>query len=83
MLEEENISALDEEEKVRTSDLNLRLCNPDQSSLTFLDAFTGKPLHDDIISFALPMVAPYMAVRSYKHKAKVINGTDKVGKGEV
>ena len=91
-MEEENILALDDDEKVclcvsmflsyclATSIATLHLPSP-QDSLTYLDALTGIPHPEDLVQFALAVCAPYSAVRQYKFKAKLVPGTGKKGKG--
>jgi hypothetical protein len=32
----------------------------------FLDTLTGKPLDDDVVHFAVPVIAPFASVMSYK-----------------
>ena len=51
--DEDDIAKLLEEEGFMT-DVNL------------LDGLTGKPTSDDLIHFAIPVVAPFSAVRDYK-----------------
>lgn len=65
LLEEENITVLDEEEA---------------TSLTFIDALTGQPNEHDILTYAVPVCAPYAAVTNFKYKVKLTPGTLKKGK---
>eukprot|EP00040_Diaphanoeca_grandis_P016512 m.85228 g.85228 ORF g.85228 m.85228 type:complete len:125 (-) comp25849_c1_seq1:239-613(-) len=51
-----------------------------KDGLTFLDALTGKPQEDDVLSFALPVCAPMSALLTYKYRVKMIPGTTKKGK---
>ncbi|GMF19489.1 unnamed protein product [Phytophthora lilii] len=46
----------------------------------FFDAFTGEPLADDIVLFAMPMCAPYASLTKYKYKVKLTPGSQKKGK---
>lgn len=46
----------------------------------FFDAFTGAPLPNDIVLFALPMCAPYSSLGKYKYKVKITPGSQKKGK---
>jgi len=49
-------------------------------SADFFDAFTGEPLPDDIVLFAMPMCAPYASLTKYKYKVKLTPGSQKKGK---
>ncbi|KAF2717098.1 hypothetical protein K431DRAFT_277622 [Polychaeton citri CBS 116435] len=62
---EEGVEALDEEES---------------SSLTQLDAFVGTPLPGDEILEAIPICAPWDALRKAKYKVKMQPGQQKKGK---
>ncbi|EGZ21769.1 hypothetical protein PHYSODRAFT_557667 [Phytophthora sojae] len=46
----------------------------------FFDAFTGEPLADDIVLFAMPMCAPYASLIKFKYKVKLTPGSQKKGK---
>ncbi|RLN49215.1 hypothetical protein BBJ28_00006339 [Nothophytophthora sp. Chile5] len=46
----------------------------------FFDAFTGTPLPDDLVLFAMPMCAPYASLTKYKYKVKLTPGSQKKGK---
>ncbi|KAF4321106.1 hypothetical protein BBO99_00004034 [Phytophthora kernoviae] len=46
----------------------------------FFDAFTGEPLPNDIVLFAMPMCAPYASLTKYKYKVKLTPGSQKKGK---
>lgn len=65
IMEEENITKLNEEEK---------------DKLTELDSLTGVPLPDDILLFAVPICAPYSVLSKDKFKIKLIPGSQKRGK---
>uniref|UniRef100_A0A1D2A0E9 Nuclear export mediator factor NEMF n=1 Tax=Auxenochlorella protothecoides TaxID=3075 RepID=A0A1D2A0E9_AUXPR len=65
LLQEENIQLLDEEDRLR---------------LTDLDALTGLPRPDDVLLYALPVCAPYQVLTSYKFKVKMVPGPQKKGK---
>ncbi|XP_051578777.1 ribosome quality control complex subunit NEMF-like isoform X1 [Myxocyprinus asiaticus] len=45
-----------------------------------LDSLTGVPHTDDVLMFAVPVCAPYMALSNYKFKVKLTPGTQKKGK---
>ncbi|KZC06563.1 Nuclear export mediator factor NEMF like protein [Dufourea novaeangliae] len=45
-----------------------------------LDQLTGKPVTEDELLFAIPVVAPYNTVLNYKFKVKLTPGTGKRGK---
>uniref|UniRef100_A0A8C2JSI6 Ribosome quality control complex subunit NEMF n=1 Tax=Cyprinus carpio TaxID=7962 RepID=A0A8C2JSI6_CYPCA len=45
-----------------------------------LDSLTGLPHLDDVLMFAVPVCAPYMALSNYKYKVKLTPGTQKKGK---
>jgi hypothetical protein len=49
------------------------------SDLSILDELTGKPLSDDILVCAIPMCAPYAAVKDFKFKVKLTPGSTKTG----
>ncbi|KAH0534552.1 hypothetical protein KQX54_005197 [Cotesia glomerata] len=48
--------------------------------LDMLDQFTGKPVDEDELLFAVPVIAPYSTVVNYKFKIKLMPGTGKRGK---
>ncbi|XP_073683210.1 ribosome quality control complex subunit NEMF [Garra rufa] len=45
-----------------------------------LDSLTGLPHPDDVLMFAVPVCAPYMALSNYKYKVKLTPGAQKKGK---
>ncbi|XP_033356779.1 nuclear export mediator factor NEMF homolog isoform X1 [Bombus vosnesenskii] len=45
-----------------------------------LDQLTGKPVSEDELLFAVPVIAPYNTVLNYKFKVKLTPGTGKRGK---
>ncbi|XP_076284516.1 nuclear export mediator factor NEMF homolog Clbn [Lasioglossum baleicum] len=45
-----------------------------------LDQLTGKPISEDELLFAVPVVAPYNTLLNYKFKVKLTPGTGKRGK---
>ena len=49
--------------------------------MTYLDALTGALFDSDVLSFAIPVCAPYSALSAYKYKVKLVPGTGKRGKG--
>ncbi|KAK0082328.1 hypothetical protein PV325_010669 [Microctonus aethiopoides] len=48
--------------------------------IDMLDHLTGKPLDEDELLFAVPVVAPYSTILNYKFKVKLMPGTGKRGK---
>ena len=59
----------------------MELLDPDdKDKLTQLDSLTGTPKQDDVLLFAVPVCAPYSALQGYKHKLKLIPGTQRKGK---
>ncbi|XP_006611464.1 nuclear export mediator factor NEMF homolog isoform X1 [Apis dorsata] len=48
--------------------------------IDMLDQLTGKPVTEDELLFAIPVVAPYNTVLNYKFKVKLTPGTGKRGK---
>uniref|UniRef100_A0A8C2Q1U5 Ribosome quality control complex subunit NEMF n=1 Tax=Cyprinus carpio TaxID=7962 RepID=A0A8C2Q1U5_CYPCA len=52
--------------------------DPDGENI--LDSLTGLPHLDDVLMFAVPVCAPYMALSNYKYKVKLTPGTQKKGK---
>jgi hypothetical protein len=46
-----------------------------------LASFTGKPVPEDILLYAMPICAPYDVLRDYKFKVKVLPGGGKKGQG--
>ncbi|KAI8884094.1 hypothetical protein K501DRAFT_294252 [Backusella circina FSU 941] len=65
MLKEENITMLEADEI---------------ANLSALDSLTPNPLAEDIIHFAIPVCAPYVALQKYKYKVKLTPGSLKRGK---
>ena len=51
-----------------------------RTSLLELHALTGIPRSDDVLSWAVPVCAPYAALASFKFKAKVTPGSTKKGR---
>lgn len=48
--------------------------------IDMLDQLTGKPIDEDELLFAVPVIAPYSTVLNYKFKVKLMPGTGKRGK---
>lgn len=46
----------------------------------FFDAFTGAPLPNDLVLYAVPMCAPYASLQKFKYKVKLLPGAQKKGK---
>jgi hypothetical protein len=65
LMEEENIQYMDED---------------DLKKLSEIDTLTGQPRDDDIILFAIPVCAPYISLKNYKYKVKLVPGNMKRGK---
>ncbi len=45
-----------------------------------ISKFTGKPLPEDVILYALPVCAPYQVLAQYKYRVKLTPGSTKRGK---
>jgi len=71
--EEEEIKQLLEEE-------NSTKAVEDQKDITNIDSLTGIPREEDILHFAIPVVAPYSVFNNYKYKVKLTPGHLKRGK---
>lgn len=73
--EQEEIAAIMEEENIKVlDDAVMQQINME------LDSLTGQPLEDDIITFAIPVCAPYSTLKNYKYKVKLVPGTQRRGK---
>ncbi|XP_051159476.1 ribosome quality control complex subunit NEMF homolog [Leptopilina boulardi] len=48
--------------------------------IDMLDQLTGKPVEEDELLFAVPIIAPYNTLTNYKFKVKLTPGTGKRGK---
>ena len=69
LLEDENVQLLEESERVCRSCLCLYytlFLYAFQEQLSILDSFTGSPLPDDILLYAIPVCGPYSAMQNYK-----------------
>ncbi|XP_055586216.1 ribosome quality control complex subunit NEMF homolog [Uranotaenia lowii] len=53
---------------------------PAAADVDMLDSLTGHPVEEDELLFAIPVVAPYQSLHSYKFKVKLTPGTGKRGK---
>ena len=53
---------------------------PENTDVTEIDKLTGNPKANDQLLFAIPMLAPYNTINSYKFKAKIMPGTLKRGR---
>jgi len=49
-------------------------------STDLLGTLTGKPTAEDILHYAIPVIAPFNSVRDYKYHIKMTPGTGKKGK---
>ena len=56
------------------------LAAADAERVSKVDWFTGAPFHSDVLTFAVPVVAPYAALQSYRYKVKLTPGSQKKGK---
>jgi len=74
LLKEEKLELLTDEQKGKMDEMS------GQMSGVNLSALTGKPLANDILLYAIPVCAPYEALKDYKFKVKLVPGGDKKGK---
>ena len=65
---------LQEEETIPQEEQN------DNELVHILNSFTGNPLPNDTLLFAIPVCAPYSTLKNYKYKVKLTPGTLKKGK---
>jgi hypothetical protein len=70
--EEKDIAQIMKEE-----DINLV---PENQDISEIDKLTGIPHRNDALLFAIPMLAPYSTIQSYKYKVKITPGTQKRGR---
>ncbi|KAF3778096.1 Nuclear export mediator factor NEMF-like protein [Nymphaea thermarum] len=75
----EKYSEQDEEERIIRMAL-LAETTEEKEKLNDLDYFTGCPLANDVLLYAVPVCGPYSAVQSYKYRVKITPGTAKRGK---
>lgn len=61
---------------MKDEDINVQTENTDVSEI---DKLTGNPKATDELLFAVPMLAPYSTINSYKFKVKILPGTQKRG----
>ena len=52
----------------------------DAARVARVDWFTGSPLQSDAVEYAIPVVAPYTTLQSYRYKVKLTPGSQKKGK---
>lgn len=52
----------------------------DAEETKMLNSLTWRPLDDDVLLFALVVVAPYQTMHNFKYKVKLTPGTGKRGK---
>ena len=52
----------------------------DRHQLRELDSLTGCPTPEDVLLYALPMAAPYVALQGYKLRVKITPGSQRKGK---
>ena len=55
---------------------------PENTDVTEIDKLTGNPKQGDIHLFAIPMLAPYSTINTFKFKSKVLPGTLKRGRAQ-
>ncbi|XP_067222943.1 ribosome quality control complex subunit NEMF-like isoform X2 [Chanodichthys erythropterus] len=72
----EDADAAEDPDAKETEDVD----NPAAEDCSILDSLTGLPHPDDVLMFAVPVCAPYMALSNYKYKVKLTPGTQKKGK---
>jgi hypothetical protein len=48
---------------------------PESSDISEIDKLTGVPTKKDIVTFAVPMLAPYSTIQNFKYKVKITPGT--------
>jgi hypothetical protein len=53
---------------------------PESQDVSEIDKLTGIPTRKDVLQFAIPMLAPYSTIQSYKYKVKITPGTQKRGR---
>jgi len=61
---------------IKEEDINLV---PETVDVSEIDKLTGNPKPTDELLFAVPMLAPYSTINTYKFKVKVLPGTQKRG----
>ncbi|VDN00887.1 unnamed protein product [Thelazia callipaeda] len=66
----------DEEDEMLETDVALM----DAEETKMLNSLTWKPLEEDVILFAVVVVAPYQTMLNFKYKVKLTPGTGKKGK---
>ncbi|OQR81173.1 hypothetical protein ACHHYP_16685 [Achlya hypogyna] len=74
--EKEAIYALHRERKAQLQEQE----EEEAQNAAFLDTFTGTPLPNDMLLFAMPMCAPYSTLALYTYKVKLTPGKEKKGK---
>ena len=52
---------------------------PENVDVSEIDKLTGNPKASDEVLFAVPMLAPYSTINTFKFKAKILPGTQKRG----
>lgn len=62
---------------MKDEDINLV---PEDVDVSEIDKLTGVPKHNDILTFGLPMLAPYSTIQTYKYRVKIQPGPLKRGK---
>lgn len=74
-------SSKDSDQPQQAPDVSDEEDDPQQDDeLQLLNSLTGCPLPEDTLLFAVPVVAPYSSVLSYKYKVKIIPGSSRRGK---
>lgn len=62
---------------IKDEDINVV---PENTDVSEIDKLTGVPKNNDQLLFAVPMLAPYTTINTFKFKAKVTPGTLKRGR---
>lgn len=62
---------------MKEEDINLV---PESQDVSDIDKLTGVPNRKDMLMFAIPMLAPYSTIQSFKYKVKITPGTMKRGR---
>ena len=64
---------------IKEEDINVL---PEDTDVSEIDKLTGNPKTGDQLLFAIPMLAPYNTINTYRYKAKVTPGTLKRGRAQ-
>lgn len=61
---------------IKEEDINVV---PENMDVSEIDKLTGNPKPTDELLFAVPMLAPYSTINTFKFKVKILPGTQKRG----